>query len=1070
VRYYLFDESVHVTEFLVFFFENDLHFGVLELGEACEPEFLESGQLLHLRDLVGQFVQQSVDFFCNDFAFNVSQNFVLHLFDVDSQLVDYTVEIREHGRLIERKRIVFPLFELIFSFLPQFHLVGCLFLNVHQFALLGGEVVFKERFEEDAVFGEGVLERLGDLDEVRLAQLHGGEHFEDGQFHGGHVVHAFDEGVDHVQLEFLLLLVFALGLQAGDLSLVGLLVLVHVLDLVIVGDFAQEVDGLVLLHGFLLLELLFQVRLEAKEDVGFGFELQNEFELLLGVVDGVAEQFLVVAEVVLGGANFSQLLGLLLFLELDFEVFQGGLGVAVVGDEFNVNVAHLGFVAHDFLVESVLNVMFVFEEHFLHVLDLLGEVLHHGTVGAGLRETLLVVHLALLEDFLDLVELVELVAGVARLVLGLDLLVGVEPVAQEVGGLLVVFFGPLLVLQLFEHFLAVADVLAQLGGQVVFELLDGVLQDLVKLVQFVADLVVGFGHVEVENAHLAPLQVAQLVLELLVFGHFLDDLADDLTLGVAALVVLFGLHGVVLDGRDGGEGFNVEVHDVSVNLEHVLEVLECILTLLPFVPIVFNAGLERDERLVEPLVLGEYFGDRVELVDVLVAEVNLRVEVHADAGFEQFLEFVQGVHARVFDQGLEFVFELVPVGVERHALLLEGQRDFEEARVRVAGVALVQNLVVYFIHERAEHLQEALLDAAAQHVLDELQEVEQHLVVFQRENVHDFLEVFFLVDVDQGFGFAVFGPGVVFLLGGAAFDNFAKFDENVADLDDHGLFPLVDKFVQLGLLHLVDERVDPELIFGGVHLVVEDVVHLETLDFALDFHERAGLAGLGQEEAVHEGAALKQLHFPADLVVDADQNLAQELVLELVYFSQLVEHGALAHPLGEGQELRELLVLLGFILLVSDDAVHVYHELVPLGLLLLLEPVGRHDQVLGSVFPNLRGYLLVVLLFTQHKFNGVVQPIAREERNSILPGTDVALLVLDCTLLFDELVAVLEQGVLVAQSVDHSDARVDGGQGVGTLVEPARPRVVHLTVVLLRVCFVVHLVLLVDLHGRQLVQ
>jgi len=162
--------------------------------------------------------------------------------------------------------------------------------------------------------------------------------------------------------------------------------------------------------------------------------------------------------------------------------------------------------------------------------------------------------------------------------------------------------------------------------------------------------------------------------------------------------------------------------------------------------------------------------------------------------------------------------------------------------------------------------------------------------------------------------------------------------------------------------------------------------------------------------------------------VHVHENLADHLESEELDVSDVVEHGGLAHPLGQGQELGEELVFAGLVLLVDDYAVHGDREPVALGFGGLAVGDVEHAQVVGSIFPFLGEVFILVLLFAGDELDGVVETIPSEECDALLTGGDVDEFLVERTFLVEQLLVVLEHGVLVAQFVDVLEPVVQRGQ------------------------------------------
>jgi len=143
--------------------------------------------------------------------------------------------------------------------------------------------------------------------------------------------------------------------------------------------------------------------------------------------------------------------------------------------------------------------------------------------------------------------------------------------------------------------------------------------------------------------------------------------------------------------------------------------------------------------------------------------------------------------------------------------------------------------------------------------------------------------------------------------------------------------------------------------------------------------------------------------------VQGDEDLAENLVFEEADVSQLVEHGGLAHPLGQSHEFCEVFIFLVLGFLVDHDAVHIYDKLVPSRLIFLLKPVVGHHQIIGAIFEEMRLNVVIVHLFARHKLDGVVETVAGKEGNGLHACANLCHLALDAALLLHELIAVLEE-------------------------------------------------------------
>jgi hypothetical protein len=139
------------------------------------------------------------------------------------------------------------------------------------------------------------------------------------------------------------------------------------------------------------------------------------------------------------------------------------------------------------------------------------------------------------------------------------------------------------------------------------------------------------------------------------------------------------------------------------------------------------------------------------------------------------VQLVDGVPKQQFDGFLE----LVPLGFEGDAVSHAETDGHLEVLDVAAGVGLFERLFAVLALVAVDEGQEFVIDAAAHHVLDQFEEVEQHFVVFHCEFGFDFFEGLFLGLVDQGFVFVLFENVVVghSLL----FDIFAEFSESSFD-------------------------------------------------------------------------------------------------------------------------------------------------------------------------------------------------------------------------------------------------------------------------------------------------
>jgi len=238
-----------------------------------------------------------------------------------------------------------------------------------------------------------------------------------------------------------------------------------------------------------------------------------------------------------------------------------------------------------------------------------------------------------------------------------------------------------------------------------------------------------------------------------------------------------------------------------------------------------------------------------EAVEFVLTEVDLRTEVGGVGEVQKPLDFVEGVE-RVVEQFLHCILEQFPVGAERGPVVaVEGDRDLELLGVGV--LALLVGLVADFRLEVVDHLQELVLDAAAHHVLHQLQELQQHLIVLHCEHVFDPPQVGFLRLLNQGFVLVVLEYVVLVFLHCLLLDAFAQ-------VDQQGLYSTCQVSLKRQfnvfefLFNLIQKLVDFYVVVCVFAFGFVDILDGKLPDFLLNLHQLLALHGLGHEKLVHE--------------------------------------------------------------------------------------------------------------------------------------------------------------------------------------------------------------------------
>jgi len=182
-------------------------------------------------------------------------------------------------------------------------------------------------------------------------------------------------------------------------------------------------------------------------------------------------------------------------------------------------------------------------------------------------------------------------------------------------------------------------------------------------------------------------------------------------------------------------------------------------------------------------------------------------------------------------------------------------------------------------------------------VLDQFEEIHEHFVVLDSKHTLDPSQVGLLGLVNKGFILVLLEDVVIVVRGRLLLDNLAEINELSLDLAHEVVLDTLFDGVQsaVGLLQkLVDLDVVVVVVFGVI-----DVHDLEHPDDLFDLHQFLTLHRFGDEQLVHQRASLLQEHLPAHFVVHGQHDLTQHILLKELDFSDLVEHGALTHPLGQ---------------------------------------------------------------------------------------------------------------------------------------------------------------------------
>lgn len=350
------------------------------------------------------------------------------------------------------------------------------------------------------------------------------------------------------------------------------------------------------------------------------------------------------------------------------------------------------------------------------------------------------------------------------------LLVVFEYFVGDVVGLL----RELVVLEVLHEVFGFGDVLLDVAFERVGRFFEFLLQHFQVETDFLLDDFVGFTHVEVEDAVPPALQVFERGVVLVQLALLLVDLLNMYQNGVDAVFVL----NVVELGVSETQLVLLVVELVAVdhNILHLVEVRG--VEQHDLVPVLAD---DVDHGGVVVVVLGvcvEDHGHRLEGVHVVLGQVDVGREVGGVGVLEQpfeVVEFVDGVP----EEQLDGLLELVPLGLERDAVgHAEADGDLEVLDV-AARVGFLHGLFAVLALVAVDQRKELVVDAAAHHVLDQFQEVEQHFVVFHCEFSFDLLQRLFLRLLDQRFVFVLLENVVV--SHSLLFDIFAQLSESSFD-------------------------------------------------------------------------------------------------------------------------------------------------------------------------------------------------------------------------------------------------------------------------------------------------